>query len=87
MSENYFQDTDNKDLQSKYMQSLVESLIEEKGLVVGIEQKNEVGIELSMDWEKGKTDTEMSDILFEKFGTEEEKSAYADWKKLKSNQE
>ena len=63
MSENYFQDTENKDLQSKYMQSLVESLIQEKGLVVSLDQKNEVGIELSMDWEKGKTEIERSDIL------------------------
>jgi hypothetical protein len=85
MSENYFQDTDNKELQSKYMISLVEGLVEEKGLVVSPEEKNEVGIKLSMEWEEGKTDLDKSDILFEKFGTEEEKAAYAAWNTEKAN--
>jgi len=87
MSENYFLDADKKELQREFMIKLVEELIEEKELVVSIETKNEIGIGLSMDWEAGKSELEKSDILFEKFGTEEEKSAYADWKIEKSNQE
>lgn len=85
MSENYFLDTDNKELQGVYMIKLVEKIIEERQLVVDHENKNEVGIELSMEWENGKTDLEKSDFLFENFATEEEKSAYAAWKTEKSN--
>jgi hypothetical protein len=65
------------------MAKLVLSITVEKGLdqsTMSEDERQEVGITITQEWADGKTLVEMYDILFEKFGSEEEQADYANWK-------
>lgn len=81
MDNNYFIEEGKESLLSTYMIELIEGLISEREIeITSQDHKNEVGQELTREWEDGKTFMEKSDILFENFGTEKEKEEYASWK-------
>ena len=83
MSINYFEASEKPELLNTFMFKLVLSITVEKGLdqsAMSDDERQEVGTTITQEWSDGKTLVEMYDILFEKFGSEEEQADYANWK-------
>ena len=80
---NYFEASEKPELLGGFMAKLVSEIIVEKGLnqkAMSEDEGQELGNTVTQEWAEGKTQEEMHDILFEKFGSEEEKADYANWK-------
>lgn len=83
MSANYFEATEKNDLLSAFMTKLVKEILRETGeddRDLTDEERQALGTSVSSNWADGKTADEISDILIEKFGSEEDKAEYAAWK-------
>jgi hypothetical protein len=80
---NYFEASEKPELLEGFMAKLVSEIIVEKGLnqsTMTEDENQELGNTITQEWTDGKTQEEMHDILFEKFGSEEEQADYANWK-------
>jgi hypothetical protein len=80
---NYFEATEKNDLLSTFMTKLVKEILTETGKDdrdLTDEERQELGTTVTAEWTTGKTADEISDILIEKFGSEEDKADYAAWK-------
>jgi hypothetical protein len=83
MLNNYFVASEKTELLNTFMAKLVLETIVEKGLdqtIMTEDERQELGNTITQEWAEGKTSLEMHDILFEKFGSEEEQADYANWK-------
>jgi hypothetical protein len=83
MLTNYFEASEKPELLETFMAKMVLSITVEKGLdqsAMSDDERQEVGITITQEWADGKTLVEMYDILFEKFGSEEEQADYTNWK-------
>lgn len=83
MSLNYFKVLEKEELLNLFMSNMVLDIIVEKGINqngLTEEEAKTLGDSITQEWSDGKTQEEMNDILFEKFGSSEEKADYANWK-------
>ncbi len=83
MSTNYFDAVEKTDLLGTFMSKLVAEILQEKEIdhdILTDEERQTLGTSISDEWSEGKTSEEISDILIEKFGSEEDKEDYASWK-------
>lgn len=84
MAKDYFSDNDKLDLLSTFMSSIVAEILKEKDVDTSKlteDERQELGVATTREWEEGKTLEDIAGELIEKFGSDEDKADYAEWKK------